>query len=419
MLSVQDGKILFSSDRCNRCGACLSSCQAGALSLQESDPVFQIRVDPAACVLCRKCVKVCPANDLPERPLLEEDFANLKHICIASARNEKMRFEASSGGVARALAQAALEKGLADAVYGVKTAPEPPFYQGAYFFQAGEIAQMANSVYYAFPFGAGLQKQPNGKTLTRLLVIGTSCQLQAAENFYNGSAVELIQVAIICKQQKTLDYVRWLRGKLQQPASLQAPIFFRGQGWPGQVRSNGRVFAHYFIPFGMETWRVSGCQFCPNPFGWKSDFVLADPWNLPISDSPGYTVTLLRTEKAQAFWEQARDYLNEWTALPTEPASPSHCAGTPLTAEDVKTCIDWWRYRRTKVDSIGFYMGREPSWLKRIGYTFLEGERKINGWLLLRFPHPKVQRTLQWFWGKSSKVVLSLVSCRQQSRSRR
>ena len=414
MLSIQDGKIVFSSERCNRCGACLSSCHPGALFLEESDPVYKIRVDADACVLCRKCVKICPAHDMPERPLLEEDFADLKHICLASASNEKLRFEASSGGIARVLAQVALEKGLVDAVYGVKAVSEAPFCQGAYFFHAEEIAQMANSVYYAFPFGANFQKRINGKPFKRIMVIGTSCQLQGAENFYSGTQVELIQVAIICKQQKTMDYVRWIRGKLRQPASLQAPIQFRGKGWPGEVRSDGKAFENFYVPvagpFGMETWRVSGCCYCPNPFGWKSDFVLADPWNLTTADHPGYTVTLLRTEKAQALWKEAADYINQWSSIPEEHALPSHSAGVPLTGADVKTCIDWWRYRRTKVDSIDFYMGRESSLLKKVGYTFLEWERKINSWLLLHVLHPKVQSSLQWFWGKSSKVVLLLVS---------
>ena len=408
MLSIQDGKIVFSSEHCNRCGTCLSSCHFEALFLDESAPTFDIRVATDACVMCRKCVKICPVHEMPERPLLEEDFTNLKHICVASARNEKTRFEATSGGIARVLAQVALEKGLVDAVYGVKAISEPPFYEGAYFLQPEELSQMANSVYYAFPFGANLQKRVNGKVLRRILIIGTSCQLQGAENYYSSTKVELIQVAIICKQQKTMDYVRWIRGKLGQPAALQVPIQFRGQGWPGQVRSEGKVFNDYAVPFGLETWRISGCSYCPNPFGWKSDFLLADPWTLVAENHPGLTLTLLRTEKAQALWKEAGDYINQWSSIPEEHALPSRPAGMLLNADDVRNSIDWWRYKRTKVDSIDFYMGRETSWLKRIGYGFLERERKCNSWLLLRFP--KLQWVLQRIWGKSSKAIFILLS---------
>jgi len=190
---------------------------------------------------------------LPERPLREEDFSSLQHICLAAARDEKLRFDASSGGVARGLAQAALESGFVDAVYGVRQLDCAPFYEGSCFFDAGEISQMANSVYCAFPFAANLKKNPAGRPLKRLLFIGTNCQLQAAENFYRGTSTELFQVAIYCKQQKTLDYVRWLRREMNQPEDMEAPIYFRGQGWPGKIRSGTQTLSSYFLLF--SAWK--------------------------------------------------------------------------------------------------------------------------------------------------------------------
>ncbi|MEI8234542.1 MAG: Coenzyme F420 hydrogenase/dehydrogenase, beta subunit C-terminal domain [Verrucomicrobiota bacterium] len=351
---------------------------------------------------------------MPERPLLEEDFEGFRHICLAAARDEKVRFDASSGGVARELARAALEKGLADAVYGVKRLPDAPFYEGGYFFDAGEVSQMANSVYCAFPFAAALQKRPGGRPLKRLLFIGTNCQLQAAQNFYKGTQTELLQVAIYCKQQKTLDYVRWLRREMGQPETLQAPVRFRGDGWPGKIHSDAKTVSSYFfsLPFGMETWQVPGCRFCPNAFGWKSDLVLFDPWSL-IADNPGMDVAVLRTQAAQALWEAARERLVEWPEIPAELALHPSMALRPLTGGDVKTCIDWWRYRRTKVEAIPFYLGREEAWWRRAGYAFLEWERRINSWLLLRLRHKKAQYLLMRFWGKSSKVILWIVGRRK------
>ena len=411
MLSISNKQIVFSSALCNRCGACLSSCGAGALSLLPRHPVFDIQVDMDACVLCTKCVKICPAAQLPERPLREEDFETPVHICLAAAQDEKVRFDASSGGVARTLAKAALESGFVDAVYGVRQSATAPYYEGGYFFDAGEVSQMANSVYCAFPFAANLKKKPAGSPLKRLLFIGTNCQLQGAENFYKGTQTEVFQLAIYCKQQKTLDYVRWLRREMSQPEDLDALISFRGDGWPGQIRSAAKTLSSYFFAiFGLETWRVPGCQICPNPFGWNSDLVLLDPWSLVNDkDRAGFTLVILRNEKAQRLWETARHLLLEHSQIPEDLAARPCLAGRALTGEDVKHSIDWWRYRRTKVDSIPFYLGQETHWLRKIGYTVLEWQRAINGLLFLRFRNKKVQYVLLRIWGKASKAILLLV----------
>ena len=392
VLICRNRQIVFEESRCTRCGVCLAVCPTDALSLVNEDPAFEIKVDLDACILCQKCVKVCPAEVLPERPLTEEDIDGLRHITLAHAKDEKTRFEASSGGVARTLAYAALEKGLVDAVYAVRQNAEPPYYEGAYFTKPEEVAQMANSVYCVFPFGQGLKKQLEGKPLRRLLFIGLSCQIQAAELFYRNSGVELIKVAILCKQQKTVDYLRWLRRGLKQPLNFPAPIRFRGQGWPGKLSCGGVNHpGSYALPFMLDWWRPSGCRLCPNPFGWESDFVLLDPWNLSLQDKDrsGTTLTLLRTEQGELLWKEAKDYLCESIRLPSGSDAPEGQIGRALEPDDVKNCFEWAHFQRNKIEAIDYYLGRERSSKKRIVYAILEKLRGWCGWLALHAPFPK------------------------------
>lgn len=415
MLSLHEGHVRFDPHRCTRCGACLAACHKGVISLREEGAEFQIVVDTEKCVLCLRCIHICPAEKLPEQPLRDADFAETSHICLAAARNPQVRYHASSGGVARELARAALENGLVDAVYGVRRIPEPPFYAGGYLFDPGEAAEMANSVYYAFPFAAGLRKKPEGRQLKRLLFIGTNCQIQAAEAFYKGTPTELLKVAILCKQQKTPEFVHWLRREMGTEEDRATPVSFRGQGWPGTVRCGGKTLspAFYSTPFGMELWRVPGCRFCANLLGRDADITLFDPWNLVVTEgSAGFDAVMLRTEAARALWEAARGRLEEWGKIPLELALRPHLAGRPLTGEDVKTSIDWWRYRRTKVDALPFYLGRERTWHRRFGYAMLERLRQFNGWLFLRVRNKKIQSLATLIWGKGSKALLMLVEKR-------
>ena len=411
-------QIVFEESRCTRCGACLAVCPTGALFLGNEDPAFEIKVDPEACILCRKCVKVCPAQELPERPLTEADIDALRHITLAHARDEKVRFEASSGGIARTLAYAALEKGLVDAVYAVRQNAEPPYYEGAYFTKPEEVAQMANSVYYVFPFAKGLKKQLEEKPLRRLLFIGLNCQIQAAENFYRDSGVELIKVAILCKQQKTLDHVRWLSRELKQPFTYPTPMRFRGQGWPGRISCKGGnpPVSHTLpsmrgsLPFNLDWWRPSGCRLCPNPFGWESDIVLLDPWDLPLEDTIGTTVTLVRTEQGELLWRNVKDYVAESTHLPCGSKDSSGQNGMALEPDDVKNCFGWTHFRRDKIEAIDYYLGRERSLKKRIAYALIESSRSWCGWLALHAPFPKqVEWVLIRLYLRGSRVLFHLL----------
>lgn len=375
MLSRIDQRIVYDPARCTRCGTCLSVCKTGALRLEEGKDVFSISVNNEACVGCQKCMRVCPAADLPEHRMDESDFFTLRRALLAHAADAELRYKSTSGGVARTLARAALETGWADAVYCVIQKSDSP--EGAYLTSPAEIDRISNSVYCALPFNEHLRKDLNGKPISRLLYIGTNCQIQAAERFYKGSGVEIIKVAIICKQQKTRAYVRWARRMMKQAPGDATPIRYRGNGWPGKLTSGKASYGNYYRPFVMQLWRVPGCRFCPHAFGWGSDILLADPWNLIAANSgnSGLTMTLLRTENALALWKIAAPYLIE---------------ERELTAVEVQKSVDWKSYKSSKLAKIPYFLGTEPSLIRRIGYGFVEKQRSLFEWLFDTFPVPEI-----------------------------
>ena len=377
MLLKQGNRIVYDSSRCTRCGTCLAVCKSGALRLEEGEDVFGIVVNHEACVGCQKCVRVCPASDLPKHRMEESDFTTLRRAFLAHATDADLRYKSTSGGVARTLARAALETGWVDAVYCVVQKNDPPYAEGAFLTSSADLDRISNSVYCALPVNENLRKEINGKPLSRLLYIGTNCQIQAAERLYKGSGVELIKVAIICKQQKTRAYVRWSRRMMKQSPRDETPIRYRGNGWPGQITSGQGSYKNFFRPFAMQLWRVPGCRFCPNAFGWGSDILLADPWNLISinSSNPGLTMTLLRTDTALSLWKVAAPYLTE---------------ERELTAAEVRKSIEWEGYKKNKQGKIPFYLGNEPSLIRRLGYGLLEKQRTFYEWLFDVLAVPEV-----------------------------
>ena len=48
---------IINSDRCDHCGACITSCPEDALIMTDEGPTFK---NPITCTYCTDCEKLCP-----------------------------------------------------------------------------------------------------------------------------------------------------------------------------------------------------------------------------------------------------------------------------------------------------------------------------------------------------------------------
>ena len=86
-------------------------------------------------------------------------------------------------------------------------------------------------------------------------------------------------------------------------------------------------------------------------------------------------MTLLRTDTALALWKVAAPYLTE---------------ERELTAAEVRKSIEWEGYKKNKQGKIPFYLGNEPSLIRRLGYGLLEKQRTFYEWLFDVLAVPEV-----------------------------
>lgn len=81
-------QILWDDAKCVRCGACVSACPEGAISLADAN----IRIDGARCTGCETCVSACPSA------ALEADSRFMSVAEIMDVCRQDADFYAESGG---------------------------------------------------------------------------------------------------------------------------------------------------------------------------------------------------------------------------------------------------------------------------------------------------------------------------------
>lgn len=103
-------KLYAKKEECCGCGACADVCPAHAIRMDRDKEGFDYPcADGSACVHCGRCEEVCP---------LKNHFSGKcsNQYAGARAKDEKVRYSSSSGGVFPVLAQYVFERG--GVVYG-------------------------------------------------------------------------------------------------------------------------------------------------------------------------------------------------------------------------------------------------------------------------------------------------------------
>jgi len=312
MLSRKKEFVQFDLARCVQCGTCLAACPQDALNLTlRNDGLWVITPITEKCSQCFRCVAVCPAHSLPQKKIFQADLNTVLDLHLTHASDPAIRSRSSSGGAARILARTALETGLVNTVYAVTTSGQYPWAEGTPLTQPLEVSRLANSMYLPILVNKHLHKIQNSGPV---LLVGTTCQLLAAERLLKNTCKQIYKIAIFCKQQKNLKSTCFMAKRLGlDPLDRDyAQVEYRGVNWPGRVQINGKQMkweTAASLPYGKRLWRVPGCRLCSNPFGIEADLTLADPWGLDQAGTPGNTLVAVWTLKGRALLEGCQHQL--------------------------------------------------------------------------------------------------------------
>ncbi len=301
---------------CSGCGACAYA-EPDAVRLIDI-PEHGIRPVPAGAVPTRTpdALRVCPGISLRHDGVpatADRDafamWGPILEIWEGHAADEQVRWSASSGGAATALALHCVEHEGMHGVLHVAARDDVPYLNRTLLSRSREELLAATGSRYA-PASPCDSLELIERAPEPCVFIGKPCDVAGARN-----ATELrpalaakmgLTIAMFCagtpSTNGTLEMIR--RMGIAEPASVRS-VRYRGNGWPGLAVAATADAEHamsYDEAWGdiLQKHRPWRCHICPDHTGEFADIAVGDPWYREIAPGePGSSLILVRTERGR------------------------------------------------------------------------------------------------------------------------
>ncbi|WP_135606261.1 F420H2 dehydrogenase subunit FpoF [Methanococcoides sp. NM1] len=163
-------------DVCTACGACVSACPAGAITMGKAaeirDPdnleLYSHGAAPNVCEGCLTCSRICPVVD----GYLEDEFANVRSFLAA-----KSNIAGQDGGVTSAIARSLLRQGEIDCVVGITM--NEKWETELVVFTDPEDVEKAKGTKYTYDSVLSTLRDPFSQ-YEKIAVVGVPCQAHGA-----------------------------------------------------------------------------------------------------------------------------------------------------------------------------------------------------------------------------------------------
>lgn len=313
-------------DVCTGCSACTEACffpdENGILPIvliKKENKLAVPRIDMDTCVNCKACYRACPTEDKIYNNS-ELNFENYKEQIgdgfFGYSLDSDHRFEAATAGVITEIASYMLKTNQVDGVLSSYQDSKTNEIVTKIYTDIYELRKTTGSIYRQVNLLNGFDEKVRLGNHKKLLVIGLPCHIAGLNklkraNKYFRKNIEFVTVSIFCKQTKTEEFSDYARSLLNE--KNQKPIFYRGKGWPGNTRVEGRQglpFTHLKLGLNWPTFTFapSYCFTCSDPLGVYADISVGDAWlNKYYDDKIGSSLFIANTDLGKNIIKQMQD----------------------------------------------------------------------------------------------------------------
>lgn len=277
-------------------------------------------IDDSSCNHCGLCLQVCPGNRILDRlisknlsPLNIQDTFNY----TACSTDEKIRYNAASGGVISSLLVFLIKQKYIDGAICVKQDENNPL-ENKSFAAASEfeVLQASGSRYSPVSNCEALKDILNDNK--QYVFIGKPCEIDAVNELQKylpelGEKIKL-KISLMCACTPSRKGTRKLLKDLKiQPSEIKK-LSYRGKGWPGSFSVGTKDGGERSIPY-LQAWnhclsKYSSlrCILCDDPLGKAADMTVGDAWDQKLlQNNAGLSAVVVRTETGRRYMDMAME----------------------------------------------------------------------------------------------------------------
>lgn len=302
-------------EKCCGCTACYHICPVGAIKMAEDCEGFLYpEIDKEKCIGCNKCDMVC------QYKTSEAEQRNEVEAYAAYNKDEKERWNSSSGGIFSLLAQKVLEDG--GYVVGAAFDDNWNVYHKM-INRPEDLASLMGSKYVQSNLGnifLEIKKILEGNH--KVLFVGTGCQVKGLKLYLKKEYDQLICVDLIClgvpspriwrsylktyfhgNQIEKINFKDKSLGWHRFSVKIDAKQCLREEG-----RSN-----YYMNGYFRGYYTRPSCYNCMSKgIERVSDLTLADCWGIEhmnplLDDNKGTSTILVHTQNGKKIWNQINE----------------------------------------------------------------------------------------------------------------
>lgn len=319
LLELMEGSVQINKEmnRCTGCGACMSSCPVGAITMERDKKGFLYpKIDDDKCIKCKKCVMSCPVNEISVNEAGSQGYA-LKRVDKGKLK------ESQSGGAFSVLAEEILEQG--GIVYGVALDTNC---RAEYIRvdKEEELIRLKGSKYVQADLNDTYALVREDIKEKRVLFSGTPCYVAGLKKYLqNENTQNLITCDLVCHgvpspkvYESHLEYLR------RRYKKVITDFKFRDKEYSGWHRATetftngeGKVVAEiaYANIFYTDACLRESCYSCRYAaIERPADITIGDFWGVEnvfpeMDDNTGVSLVFVNSGKGRSFFDKVLDHV--------------------------------------------------------------------------------------------------------------
>lgn len=303
--------------------SCTQRCPAKCMSMQADEEGFYYPVtDLEACINCGACERVCP-NVNGSWKSNDEEF--LQDIFGARAKDDKIRFQSSSGGIFSLLARHIIENG--GTVYGALMSEDCTYvYHKAVESEKGLELLRGSKYVQSRIENIYIEAEEKLKYGVLVLFSGTPCQVAGLKYFLGKDYENLFCVEVICHGVPSeLLWKRYLSYVEKKYHKKVMNVYFRSKkyswkefGSHFKLGDSKEVFKFsfedpFFRMFNSSYSLRQSCYEChAKGRSTSADITIGDFWKIEtifpeFDDNKGISLVVINTEKGQSLIQMVKE----------------------------------------------------------------------------------------------------------------